>query len=116
MPLHFILPAPSKATPSSVFARRIFLRDKHRCVYCGAVDVPLEIDHARAKAHFPASAAPSVVNDRTNLVTACVECNAAKGPQNLQGFAAMLRGRGVPAQDVTAVVRRVRAALRRPLP
>lgn len=76
----------------------------------------MHIDHLRPLAHFPAWALASVVNDPSNLVTACPDCNQAKGPQNLRGFVETLRGRGLAASAVAAMVRRVRAAVRRELP
>ena len=115
-PRYFTIPAPSSAEPAQTLARRIHLRDGRVCAYCGAANVPLVIDHVRARSHFPATAPPSTVNDPGNLVAACEGCNGAKGPQNLDGFAAMLRGRGVPAKAVTAMKRRVNVCLRRPLP
>ena len=110
------IPAPSSATAPSSLTLRIHARDAYTCVYCGITDVPLAVDHVTPCAHFPATALTSVVNDPRNLVTACGGCNGAKGPQDLAGFARMLRGRGILAADVTAVLRRVRAATRRRLP
>ncbi len=111
----FAIPAPSKAEPGPSLLRRVHLRDGRACVYCGASESALVIDHVRARAHYPSTAAPSAVNDPRNLVTACEECNGSKGPQNLDGFATMLRGRGVSARAVASMRRRVRAATRRPL-
>lgn len=112
----FTIPAASAAEPSSLTARRVHVRDRFTCVYFGARRVGLEVDHVRPKAHFAATTAAAVVNAPHNLATACADCNAAKGPQNLDGFAAMLRGRDIPAAIVAAMRRRVRAALRRRLP
>jgi 5-methylcytosine-specific restriction endonuclease McrA len=111
----FTIPAPSAAEPGPALALAIFRRDGFACVYCGAYLVPLQLDHLRAKAHFPASAPASKVNARRNLVSACAACNQAKGPQNLSGFAAMLRGRGLPPKVVTASVTSARTAARREL-
>ncbi len=112
----FTIPPPSKAEPSAAQQRRVLLRDGRACVYCGATGVPMELDHVRARAHFPASALASKVNAPRNLVTACEDCNGAKGPQNLDGFAAMLRGRGLASAIVASMRRRVRSATRRRLP
>ncbi len=111
----FTIPAPSTAEPGTFVAARVHARGGRACVYCGARDVPLEVDHIRPRAHFAATAPAATVNAPTNLVTACAECNQAKGPQNLAGFATMLRGRGLPAKVVAAAVRRVNAVRRRPL-
>lgn len=99
-----------------VTAWRVQWRDGFACVYCGVIGPDHHVDHVRALAHFSAGALDAEVNDPANLVTACADCNQAKGPQNLPGFAAMLRGRGLRSSTVGALVRRVRAATRRPLP
>lgn len=114
----FTIPAAAEVRVSAVLAARIVLRDAGRCVYCAAVlsDDETTVDHVRPQAHYPAGTAAAVVNAPTNLVTACADCNGAKGPQNLVGFAAMLRGRGVAEGDVRAMIARVRAATRRALP
>lgn len=111
----FTIPPASKVDAGPALVLRVHRRDRFACVYCGARHTALDVDHVRPKAHFAATAPASTVNALRNLATACAECNAAKGPQNLDGFAAMLRGRGVPAKAVASMRRRVRAALRRPL-
>lgn len=113
---HFTIPAPSTAEPGPTVTRRVFERDRYACVYCNARGVTVQVDHVRARAHFPVTAPTATVNALNNLVTACAECNGAKGPQNLHGFAAMLRGRGISAKVIAAMVRRVSATLRRSLP
>ena len=112
----FTIPPPSETQPSFALHQRVFRRDGDVCVYCGAVDVPVQLDHVRPKAHHAANARPAIVNDPRNLVTACESCNAAKGPQNLASFAAMLRGRGLAPSTVRTMLARVRAATRRRLP
>ncbi len=114
--LRLTIPAPSTLELPSSLARRVLRRDGFACVYCGAHGVPLEVDHLRPRAHFHVNAPASAVHAPSNLVTACAECNQAKGPQNLPGFLAMLRGRGVPARIIAALSRRARAAARRDLP
>lgn len=91
-------------------------RDGFACVYCGRSGGVLVVDHVRPCAHFPATATRDEVNAPENLVAACDACNRAKGPQDLDGFAAMLRGRGLPAADVDAMVQRVRTSVARSLP
>ncbi len=112
----FAIPSPSSARVSLVTAWCVQHRDGFACAYCGAVVADLHVDHVRPLAHFPAGAPDHEVNDPRNLVAACPDCNQAKGPQNLPGFAAMLRGRGLPARVVAALVRRANASRRRPLP
>jgi 5-methylcytosine-specific restriction endonuclease McrA len=71
---------------------------QHRCTYCQASEVPLEIDHVS-----PRSKGGS---DRiANLVIACRPCNQAKGDQPLESFLA----------DRPDVLARVQAQRRAPL-
>ena len=62
--------------------REYLLEKWHRCcAYCGAIQVPLEIDHIH-----PQSQGGS---DRiSNLTLACRECNQAKGNQPVEAFLA----------------------------
>jgi len=55
-----------------VTRQRIFTRDDSTCQYCGARGVALECDHV-----IPVAEGGS--NDDSNLVTACRDCNRAKG-------------------------------------
>jgi len=112
----FTIPSPSTVETPQTLIRRVPVRDGFACVYCGARHVSLTVDHVRPRAHFPSTTPAREVNAPANVVTACVECNQAKGPQNLHGFVATLRGRQLPARVVAAVVRRARAAARRELP
>lgn len=60
---------------------REYLLEKfnRQCVYCGAKDLPLEVDHIK-----PRSKGGS---DRTsNLTLACHSCNQSKGNQNIKDF------------------------------
>lgn len=112
MAQRFTIPAPCEYRVGNALQRRIFARDGFACAYCGARKV-LRVDHVTPCAHFPADASRAVVNDPSNLVTACETCNGSKGPQNLASFASMLRGRGVPNEEVDAMLVRVRRALRK---
>ena len=112
----YTIPAASAARPPLSLVVLIHRRDGFACAYCGATPAELHVDHVRPLAHFAATASPSAVNDPSNLVTACVDCNQAKGPQNLAGFAELLRGRGIPPRTVTRMIRRANAARRRPFP
>jgi 5-methylcytosine-specific restriction endonuclease McrA len=71
---------------------------EHRCAYCSASSIPLEIDHVQ-----PRSQGGS--NRVSNLVIACHPCNQAKGVQALEAFLA----------DRPAVLRRVQAQRKAPL-
>lgn len=113
---YFTIPPPSELRLPVALAQSILDRDGNRCVYCGFVGERVQIDHVRPRAHFSADAPPSEVNDSKNLVTACEECNSAKGPQDLSSFARMLSGRGVPPNVLVAMKRRVRCARREALP
>jgi 5-methylcytosine-specific restriction endonuclease McrA len=86
----------------------IYVRDGHRCVYCGRhadeLDEPLTLDHVRA-------VELGGTNEAANLVTACRRCNSAKQDLPLRGFIARLRTWGVEDD----VARRVRNATARVL-
>ena len=58
-------------------------RGEHRCAYCGAEGVPLQIEHVR-----PRSRGGS--NRVSNLVPACEPCNTAKNAHPVETF---LQGR-----------------------
>lgn len=53
----------------------VFERDDHTCVYCrrSPPDVELSVDHVEPRAK-------GGDNSRGNVVTACTDCNIAKGP------------------------------------
>ena len=60
---------------------RTYLLEKwgRRCAYCGATDVPLQIEHLTPRARGG--------SDRvSNLALACGECNQAKGTQTAAAF------------------------------
>lgn len=56
----------------------VMIRDKYRCVYCGATE-GLEIDHV-----IPASKGGA--STTRNLVTACTACNCTKSDGDLAEF------------------------------
>ena len=60
---------------------REYLLEKfgRKCIYCGADNVPLNIDHV-----IPKSKGGS--NRVSNLVLACVQCNQTKGSRSLEEF------------------------------
>ena len=88
----------------------IYHRDNDRCVYCGAA-ADLTLDHVIA-----CELTDKPDNSPTNLVTACLACNSAKRHLTLRGWTAYLRAaRGFAAAETTAMLRRVRNAIARPL-
>jgi 5-methylcytosine-specific restriction endonuclease McrA len=74
------------------------------CVYCGAKDVPLNIDHIRPRVRNGS-------NRESNLTLACIGCNQAKGSQPVGVFLAdrpkvltrVLAGAKTPLHDAAAV-------------
>jgi 5-methylcytosine-specific restriction endonuclease McrA len=90
---------------------RLYHRDGHACVYCGAsiyedADLVLTLDHV-----VPCELGGE--NHHANLVTACLRCNSAKRDLSLRAFLQTLADRG---HDSAQVARRVRNARRRALP
>jgi 5-methylcytosine-specific restriction endonuclease McrA len=69
-----------------------------RCAYCGAEKVPLYVEHIRAKAH-------SGTDRLSNLALACLDCNWAKGTQDIREFLA----------DKPDLLRRILAQAKAPL-
>ena len=74
------------------------------CAYCGAKDVPLQLEHMRARAKGG--------TDRiSNLTLACTPCNRKKGTQDIREFLAhdptrlerLLKQAKAPLRDATAV-------------
>ncbi|MCP4108580.1 MAG: HNH endonuclease [Desulfobacteraceae bacterium] len=60
---------------------REYLLEKwgRKCAYCGKKNVPLEIEHIRAKSRGG--------SDRvSNLTLACIKCNQRKGNKNIEDF------------------------------
>lgn len=51
----------------------------HKCIYCGATDTPLEIEHITPKSRGGS-------NRISNLTLACTECNQRKGSQTAAEF------------------------------
>ncbi len=65
-----------KFKPSKAKRNRVYRRDGHACVYCGATE-DLSLDHV-----VPRSKGGSDGED--NLVTCCRSCNSKKGAKRLQ--------------------------------
>lgn len=62
----------------------LYLRDGLACCYCGSAvedGVRLTLDHLLPHSH-------GGDNSNSNLVTACLKCNSARGNRDWQGFAA----------------------------
>ena len=85
---------------------REYLLEKwgRKCVYCGAKDVPLQIEHIHPGAKGG--------SDRvSNLASACEKCNLKKGTQDIKTFllgkpdlvAVILKQAKVPLKDAAAV-------------
>lgn len=70
------MPVVGRNRPKSSIKNSIKERDGHRCVYCGAHEddegVVLTVDHVKPRSK-------GGTNRRTNLVTACQDCNWDKG-------------------------------------
>ena len=82
------------------YEMREYLLEKWQrtCAYCGAQDVPLEIDHIHPRSRGG--------SDRvSNLTLACNDCNQAKGHQPVEAFLA----------DDPARLRRIQAQAQAPL-
>ncbi|MFI8232156.1 RNA-guided endonuclease IscB [Streptomyces sp. NPDC085900] len=69
------------------------------CAYCGATDVPLNIEHLRPRSRGGSSRI-------ANLVLACVSCNKAKGSRPVEAFLADDPGR------LEQILEQTRASLR----
>ena len=65
------------------YETREYLLEKwgHTCAYCGATDVPLEVEHIRPRSRGGSSR-------ESNLTLSCASCNTAKGTQNIRAFLA----------------------------
>ncbi|MGY6528724.1 MAG: RNA-guided endonuclease IscB [Cyanobacterium sp.] len=63
------------------YETREYLLEKwgRECAYCGAKDVPLEIEHIHPKSKGGS-------NSITNLTLSCHKCNTKKGTQNIKDF------------------------------
>lgn len=68
------------------------------CVYCGATDTPLEVEHIKPKSRGGS-------NRVSNLAIACVPCNQAKSNLNIREFLA----------DKPSVLKRILATAKAPL-
>jgi len=77
------IPAERKAIPKGV-RFEVFKRDSFKCQYCGASapEMVLHVDHIK-----PVSGGGT--NDITNLITACVSCNAGKSDKRLDDNSAI---------------------------
>ena len=65
----------------------IYIRDAFACVYCGQCaddGVKLSLDHV-----VPVSSGGD--NSASNLITACMSCNASRGDQNIFSFVSSLK-------------------------
>lgn len=85
--------------------RAIYVRDNHRCVYCG-IAAGVTLDHVVAVSKGGTHAT-------SNLVTACRACNHSKAATTLRAFAKSCAAR----QGITtrALTNRIRKQLRAPI-
>lgn len=82
----------------------VFLKWQHRCAYCDANSVPLELDHVHARSKGGS-------NRVSNLVAACTACNQRKSNQDVREFlkddptrlARILAQLKTPLQDAASV-------------
>ena len=70
------LPVDTRAVQRLVGARSKDERDGAFCAYCGATDVPLELDHIHPRSRGGA-------DSPDNLTPACKRCNTSKGAKTL---------------------------------
>ena len=67
----------------------LYLRDGMACCYCGVgveTGIQLTLDHLQPREHGGSNAP-------TNLITACVHCNSARGQRSWKKFAERAGGR-----------------------
>lgn len=76
----------------------VFTRAGYQCAYCGAKDVPLEIEHITPRAQ-------GGTNAPSNLTAACRPCNQRKGNQRLEDF----------LKRKPAILRRIKSQMKSPL-
>lgn len=79
---------------------RAYLLEKwnRRCAYCGAKDVPLQVEHMQPRAR-------GGTNRVSNLTLACESCNTKKGTQDIRDF----------LHDKPDVLKRLLASAKAPL-
>ncbi|WP_126597211.1 RNA-guided endonuclease IscB [Dictyobacter aurantiacus] len=70
----------------------------HQCAYCGARDIPLQIEHIHPRAH-------GGTHRISNLTLACDTCNKAKGTKDIQDF----------LKKKPEVLKRIEAQAKKPL-
>jgi len=91
-------------------AKQIHARDGHRCVWCGANEGPLHLDHV-----VPRSCGGT--DEPTNLIVACAACNCARHALTVKQWLGYLRVTyGWTLAQTRAAARRVRRHLATPLP
>ena len=87
--------------------RKLHARGAHRCVYCGATEGPMHLDHVT-----PRSQGGSDTAD--NLVVSCASCNSRRQDMSFVRYMRYLREQlGWTGAQTTACLRRVRAELAR---
>ena len=87
--------------------RALMARGCHRCVYCGATEGPMHLDHV-----IPRSQGGSDTAD--NLCVSCASCNSRRQDMSLRRYMRYLREQlGWTGAQTTLCLRRVRAQLAR---
>jgi 5-methylcytosine-specific restriction endonuclease McrA len=93
----------------------LYARDEYRCTYClCAVSPGVQLAPGIVEASIPGTALATLdhatprslggSNDRSNLRTACVSCNAAKGERTEQDYRASLAPAPVTAITVGVAI------------
>ena len=81
----------------------IYMRDGLACIYCGSsveTGCQFTLDHLKPRSK-------GGTNDESNLVTACIGCNAARGNRSCAAFLRILSERtGTPAVEIWNAIRR----------
>ena len=87
--------------------RALLARGCRRCVYCGAVEGPLQLDHVVPRSQ-------GGLDGAGNLVVACASCNSRRQDMSLTRYMRYLREQlGWTGSQTTLCLRRVRAQLAR---
>ena len=89
----------------------IYLRDGLACAYCGSAiedGTKLTLDHLTPHSHGGG-------NEATNLVTACIKCNSARGNRDYRAFAATVAAYLNHGIIADAIINHIETTVQRPL-
>lgn len=88
-------------------SRALYARGMNRCVYCGATEGPMHLDHIIPRSQGGPDRAD-------NLVVACASCNSRRQDMSVRRYMRYLREQLCwTGAQTTACLRRVRAELAR---